>query len=54
MKIDKKRYMEVPKWRKEFTAFGDRLDFLSEERQHLQTGRLKILPAKNPKRGRDE
>lgn len=33
-----------------FTPFGDRLDFLSPERQHLNTGRLKILPPSNPEK----
>ena len=31
-----------PGWR----PFGDRIDFLSEEARHLQTGTVKILPAK--------
>lgn len=33
-----------------FVPFGDRLDFLSPERQHLNTGRLKILPPSNPEK----
>lgn len=30
-----------------FKAFGDRLDFLSPEAQHLQDGKLRILPARS-------
>lgn len=33
-----------------FQAFGDRLNFLSPERQHLQTGTLRILPPANPEK----
>lgn len=31
-------------WGRSFVPFGDRLDFLSPEVQHLNTGRLSILP----------
>jgi hypothetical protein len=33
-----------------FAAFGDRLDFLSPEVQHLNTGTLKIMPPRNPEK----
>lgn len=33
-----------------FQAFGDRLNFLSVERQHLNTGKLRILPPSNPEK----
>lgn len=36
--------------RPEARAFGDRLDFLSPEKQHLNTGRLAILPPSNPEK----
>lgn len=39
-----------PVWGKQFVPFGDRMNFLSPERQHLQTGKLAILPARNPER----
>ncbi len=45
-----KRYLEAPRWNDQFTPFGDRLNFLSEEGQHAVTGKLKILPPKDPRR----
>ena len=48
--IGGKRMLEAPVWNKAFVPFGDRLDFLSPERQHLNTGRLRILPPRNPER----
>lgn len=38
-------YVEV-EWsrRADRVPFGNRLDFLSPEKQHLNTGRLKIMP----------
>lgn len=33
-----------------FKAFGDRLDFLSPERQQLNSGKLRILAPLNPER----
>lgn len=39
--------------REGWKPWGDRLNFLSPENQHLQTGRLAILPAKPKKRGED-
>lgn len=44
------QFMEAPRWNKTFVPFGDRLNFLSDERQHLATGRLRILPPLNPER----
>lgn len=42
------------KEREEFKPFGHRLDFLSPEQKHLQTGTLAILPPMNKeKRKRD-
>lgn len=34
--------------RKGWQPFGDRLGFLSLDRQHLNTGRLRIQPPRNP------
>lgn len=39
--------------RQGWRPYGDRLDFLSFERQHLQTGKLSILPAKE-RHGKEE
>lgn len=39
--------------RQGWKLFGDRLDFLAEESQHLETGKLRILPAKE-RHGKDE
>lgn len=41
----------APEWsaRHGFKPFGDRINFLSPEVQHLHTGRLKILPARGDK-----
>lgn len=47
-------YMEATKWNKQFLPFGDRLDFLSPEKRHLETGSLRILPPKNPDKRRPE
>lgn len=33
-----------------FKPFGDRIDFLSPERQHLNSGKLRILAPLNPER----
>lgn len=38
------QFLEPTKFNKSFVPFGDRLDFLSDERQHLNTGKLRILP----------
>ena len=37
-------------WRKEFVPFGDRLNFLSPEVQHLNTGRLSIMPPRGERK----
>lgn len=47
--VTKSRYMEPTRWNKTFIPFGDRLDFLSPENQHLNTGRLRILPPRGDK-----
>lgn len=43
------RYMESTRWAASFKPFGDRLDFLSPEQAQLNTGRLRILPARGDK-----
>jgi hypothetical protein len=47
---EKKKPLGAPVWNKAFVPFGDRLNFLSEERQHLATGTLRVLPARRPKK----
>lgn len=37
-------------WHRDFVSFGDRLNFLSPERQHLNTGKLRILPPRDPEK----
>lgn len=49
-KPDSTQFLEPTRFNKSFTAFGDRLNFLSDEKQHLATGRLRILPPLNPER----
>lgn len=49
-KPESSQFLEAPRWDKTFIPFGDRLNFLSEERQHLATGRLRILPPLNRKK----
>jgi hypothetical protein len=42
-------------WSSQFVPFGDEVNFLSPEQQHLATGNMKILPPVNPeKRHREE
>lgn len=36
--------------RPDFQGFGDRLNFLSPEAQHLHDGRLRILPPRGEKK----
>ena len=36
---------------KEWKAFGDRLNFLSPERQQFQDGKMRILPRREKRRG---
>lgn len=43
-------WLEAPKWDKTFRGFGDRLNFLSDERQHLATGKLRILPSRGERK----
>lgn len=49
-KDEKPSWLEAPKWNEKFKAFGDRVNFLSEESQHLATGKLRILPPRNPEK----
>ena len=43
-------WLEAPRWNKNFVPFGDRLDFLSAEKQHLNTGHLRILPPRGERK----
>lgn len=45
----------VPTWHESFVPWGNRLHFLSPERAHLETGGIRILPArKREPRGEEE
>lgn len=46
----RKRYLESTVWQKQFEPFGDRLNFLSPEARHAETGRLRILPPRGERK----
>lgn len=53
---EKKRPKLAPEWadRDGWRPFSNRLDFLSPERQQLESGRMRILPSKGEKQRAEE
>lgn len=47
-------YLEPTKYDKSFTPFGDRLDFLSPEQAQLHDGKMRLLPARFPRKKEED